>query len=193
MVSCSSRESKLLLEPSQALGTVLAGETVKVAGIKKQVVLILPQWAANSTAGESFKTALKKQGVTIAFTTSADMGDPMGRSPIGLKSADFFNALEKGADTGAIVSLAGAPLLNAQDLARLNSNHPPVLVVTTSSLGNVLGAPADETYLSRLLDAKVIQLAIVDGKYESNAQSAGKTDATQQLFFQHYSILRNHE
>lgn len=191
VVSCSPKEGKLLLEPSQALGTVLAGETVQAAGTKKQIVLILPQWAAGSTAGESFKAALKRQAVTIAFTVSANVGDPMGRSPVGLKAADFLNALEKGGDAGAIVSLAGAPLLNAQDAAQLSSGHPPVLVVATRSLGDVIGVPGDGSYLAKLLDAKIIQLAIVDGGDQANAKSSGKLDATHQSFFQHYTILRS--
>jgi len=81
--------------------------------------------------------------------------------------------------------------LNSQDTARLNPNHPPVLVVATTSLGNVMGIPADRGYLSGLLQAKVLRLAIVSGESEPNAKPAGKTDSTEQLFFQHYSILRS--
>ena len=131
--------------------------------------------------------------MTVAFTLSAEMGDPMGRNPIGLKPVDFFKALEKGASVGAIVSLAGAPFLNAQAKAQLSPIHPPALVVATSSLGNVLGVPGDRLSLSGLLDTKVIQLAIVDGESGPNEQSAGKTDATHRLFIQHYTILRSHD
>ena len=66
-----------------------------------------------------------------------------------------------------------------------------MLVVATSSLGNVLGVPTDRAYLSDLLNAKVVQLAIVGGESQINATSAGKTDATEQLFFQNYTILRS--
>lgn len=190
-VSCSPKEDKLLLEPSQALGTVLAEETVQAVGTKKQIVLILPQWAVSSKAVKSFEAALKKQGVTVAFTVSANVGDPMGRSPVGLDAADFLNALGKGGDAGAIVSLAGAPLLNAQDAAQLHSGHPPVLVVATRSLGDVIGVPDDGSYLAKLLDAKIIQLAIVDGGDQSNAKSSGKLDATHHSFFEHYTIMRS--
>lgn len=161
--------------------------------MKKQVVLILPQRAANSTTEERFKAALKKQNLTVAFTIVADVGDPMGRNPLSLKSADFLDALQKGADTGAIISLAGAPLLNTQDMAQLAASHPPVLVVATRSLGDVLGVPVDRNYLTGLLDAKVVQLAIVDGNSEPDAKPTGKVDATQQLFSQNYSILRGHD
>ena len=197
LVSCERKEDKILQEPSQALGTVLGDETVQAAGGKKTVVLILPQWAANSTAAESFKSALKKQGLTVAFSILADVGSPMGRNGVGLKSADFFVALEKGEGAGAIVSLAGPPLLNAQDMTRLNPNHPPILLVATQSLGygpdgSILGVPADQNYLSGLLDAKIVQLAIVDSGDHSNAEPSGNLDAAHQSFFQHYSILRSH-
>jgi hypothetical protein len=189
LASCR-KETSLLLEPSQVLGAVLAEETARVAGTKKQVVLIVPKWAASSAVGESFKAALKKNGLHIAFTLSADMGDPMGRDLIGLKAADFFSALEKSASAGAVVSLAGAPFLNEQDAARLGSEHPPVLVVATSSLGEVMGIPGNLPYIAGLLKAKIIQLAIVDGKPEPASQVSEKRDANQQLFSQHYRILR---
>jgi hypothetical protein len=41
------------------------------------------------------------------------------------------------------------------------------------------------------MDAKIIQLAIVDGSPASAAQFPGKTDATHQLFAQNYRILRS--
>lgn len=190
-VSCAPKQGKVELEASQALGSMLAQETMHAAGAKKHVVLILPQWGANSTVGESFTATLKKHGVSVESTVTAYVGDPMGRQPIGLKSTDFFNALKKGAGTGAIVSLAGAPLLDGQDATQVNPNHPPVLVVATSSLGNVLGIPADRAYLSGLLSAKVVQLAIVGGESQTNTMPAGKSDSTEQLFFQNYTILRS--
>src|ERR1700722_10046528 len=87
LVSCGRKEGKILQEPSQALGTVLGEETAQAAGGKKTVVLILPQWAANSTAAESFKSALKKQGLTVAFSILADVGKPMDRNGVGFKAA----------------------------------------------------------------------------------------------------------
>src|ERR1017187_3584044 len=97
LTSCTSKETRDLLEPSQALGTVLAEETVRAAGASKQVALILPHWGASTTVGESLKAALKKQGFTVLFTVTADVGDPMRRGLVGLKPADFLSAMEKAA------------------------------------------------------------------------------------------------
>jgi len=188
--SCTRKETKRLLEPSQALGTVLAEETARAAGPRKQVALILPHWAAASSAGDSFKAGLNKKGLAVSFTLSAPMGDLMGRHPVGLKAADFLATLERGDKVGAIVSLAGAPLLQAPDLARLKPDHPPVLVVATSSLGQVMGVPGKRSALASLLEAKVIQLAIVDGGAEPGTAPSGKLDAAHRSFSEHYHLLR---
>lgn len=189
LTSCSSSESKLQLEPARALGTVLAEEAVRAAGAKKQVALILPHWGAESTAGETLKSALKKQGVSVLFSVTANMGDPMRRGPIGLKAADFFAALEKASGAGAVVSLAGAPLISASEAARFDAGHPPVLVAATSSLGNVMGVRGDPLQLASLLEARVIQVAIVDSA-SPGAQASGKTDETHRVFDQNYQLLR---
>ena len=124
LTSCTSKETKALLEPSQALGTVLAEEAVRAAG------------------------------------------------------------------DGIVVSLAGAPLLTLEEAARLSPQHPPVLVVATASLGNVIGVTGDRNRLAGLLEARAVQLAIVDGAPEPPAPPAAKMDSAHQLFSQHYRILR---
>jgi hypothetical protein len=189
---CQPKEAKVLLEPSQALGVVLAEEAARAAGAKKQVALIEPDasWGTISPAETAFKDALSKLGCSITVTKSANLGDPMRRGPIGLKAGDFAEALEKGAVAGAIVSFAGAPRLNPGELARVGRNHPPVLVVATATLGDVPGIRADPLELAPLLDAKVIQLAIVDGGADSAAPASAKSDAWHQLFDQHYRIMR---
>jgi hypothetical protein len=191
LLSCKPTETKVLLGPSEALGTVLAEETTRIAGARKQVAIISPDanWGAVSAAEEAFKNALKKQGFTTVTAKAANLGDPMRRSQLGLKAGDFLDALEKSADAGAIVSFAGAPMLGPDETARVQAGHPPVLVVATASLGNVPGIWGDPVQLARLLEAKTIDLVIVDGA-DPAAPSAGKSDAAHALFAQNYSILR---
>jgi hypothetical protein len=190
LTSCAPKETKVLVQSSEALGAVLAEETVRAAGAQKRVAIISPaHWGGTSIAEEAFTAALQKQGLSTFTVKSADLGDPM-RGQVGLKSVDFVEALQQAADAGAVVSFAGAPLLQPGEGARLSPGHPPVLVVATATLGKVRGVWANPEQLGRLLDAKVIQLAIVDGSPESAAQSPGKTDATHQVFAQHYLILR---
>ena len=104
---------------------------------------------------------------------------------MGLKAPDFFEALEKAKDAGAIVSFAGAPLLKPEEIGQVDPHHPSLLVVATASLGEVPGVPGTRADLAALLDAKILQLVIVDGA----ADSPAKTDATHELFSQHYLIL----
>jgi hypothetical protein len=190
-LSCAPKEMKVLLGPSEALGTVLAEETTRIAGAKKEIAIISPDvhWGAVSTVEEAFKSVLKKQGFTIVTAKAANLGDPMRRGQVGLKAGDFVDALDKSADAGAIVSLAGAPILSAGDATRVRPDHPPVLVVATASLGNVPGIWGDPIQLARLLEAKTIDLAIIDGA-DPAAQASGKSDATHELFAQNYRILR---
>jgi hypothetical protein len=186
--ACSPKETKALLLPGSALGAVLAEETIRAAGTKKNIAVIThdANWGPTTTVEETFQAALKKQGFSVVTAKSANLGDPMRSGEVGLKAADFFEALEKSSDAGAIVSFAGAPLLRPGDAARVPAEHPPVLVVSTAMLGNLPGVPVEPMQLGRLLDARVIQLAIVDG----SEPAAPKADATHELFAQHYRKLR---
>ena len=190
-LSCTPKETKVLLGPSEALGTVLAEEATRAAGAKKQVAVISPDanWGAVSTAEESFKNALKKQGITVVTAKAANLGNPLRRGQVGLRAGDFFDVLDKSADAGAIVSFAGAPILSAGDATRVQPGHPPVLVVATASLGNVPGIWGDPVQLAGLLEAKAIDLAIIDGA-DPSGQPSGKADAAHALFAQNYRILR---
>ena len=194
LTGCTSKQTQSLVQPSQALGTVLAEETIRAAGPKKQIAIISPDanWGPASEAEDSFKSALKKQGYSAVAAKSANLGDPMQSGPVGLKSADFFEVLEKFPDAGAIVSFGGLPLWKPGDATRLLPDHPPVLVVATAMLGKVPGVPTDRMQLASSLDTKTIQLAIIDGA-EPDARMAGKTDASHELFSQNYRILRRPE
>src|ERR1035437_2663850 len=171
LTSCAPKAAKVLIQSSEALGIVLAEETAQVAGAKKRIAIISPaNWGPTSTAEETFTAALKKQGFSTFTVKSADLGDPMRRGPFGLKSADFLEAIQQAADAGAVVSFAGAPLMQPGDASRLSPGHPPVLVVATATLGKVRGVWANPEQLGRLLDARIIRLAIIDGSPESAAR-----------------------
>jgi hypothetical protein len=189
--ACKPKEIKALLEPSQALSSVLAEEAVRLAGAHKQVALITPDasWGPPSNVEEALKGTLRKQGFIVVTAKAADLGNPMLSGVIGLKAADFFEVLEKSTRTGAVISLVGAPLLTPGDAARLSPDHPPVLVVATAMLGDKMGVRGDPLQLARLLEAQVIQLAIIDGG-EPAANPPGRPNPTRELFVQNYRILR---
>ncbi len=188
---CKPQALQTLLEPSEALASVLADEAARIAGTKKQVALITPDasWGPPSLVEQELKAALKKHGMTVLTVKAANLGNPMTSREIGLKAPDFFEALEKSANAGAVISLAGAPLLKGGDAARLNPDHPPVLVVATATLGDKRGVHGEPLEMARLLEAKVIQLAIVDGA--GPAQSGAKADPAREIFAQNYHILRH--
>ncbi|MDB6121549.1 MAG: hypothetical protein JWQ71_542 [Pedosphaera sp.] len=189
--SCTPKETQDLLKPTQALGKVLADETAQIAGTKKRVVIITPDasWGGTSSAEKSFATALKKRGFTVVDTKAVNVGDPMKSGQVGLKMVDVLEALQKFPDVGAIVSFAGAPLVNLTDIANFPAEHPPLLVVAVATLGEVPGVATARTQLGQMLDAKIIQLAIIDGP-ESTGQKDGKPNPDRELFAQHYQTMR---
>jgi len=191
LTSCKPKETQTAQDAAQVLGIVLAEEALRAAGPKKEVALITADavWGPSSPVEVAFIAALKKQGGSIVTTRRANVGDPMRSGPIGLKAADFLEVLDQFSKVGAVVSLAGAPLLNAGESNRVMQDHPPVLVVATAMLGMTPGVPGDRTQLGRLLDAKIIHLAIIDGT-EPAGSTAGKADSAHQLFAEHYRILR---
>jgi hypothetical protein len=140
-LACRPDETKTLLEPSQALGAVLAEEAMRVAGANKSIAVIShdDSWGPPSPAEQAFKAALEKQGFSAFTAKSASLGDPMGRGGVGLQPDDFLEAVQKAAGAGAIVSFAGAPLLKPEDAPRLPPGHPPILIVATRNLGGQLG------------------------------------------------------
>lgn len=188
--SCKPSREQTLLEPSQALGKVLAEEAVLVTGVKKQVVLIVRAGpaAGESPTEETLRSALKKSGITIV-TVKADAGNPMMMKGQGLTATDFFGALDKSAGSGAVISLVGAPLLAPGDVVRLGSEHPPIMIVATSMLGNRIGVRNDPALLAQLLQSKTIQLAIIDGP-DLAIQATGTKDSAHETFAQNYHILR---
>jgi hypothetical protein len=191
LTSCTPKEIQAILQPSQALGAVLADETAQIAGAKKRVAIITPDanWGATSIAEKAFTAALKKQGFTIVETRTVNVGDPMKSGPIGLKSSDLLEVLKKFPDVGAVVSFAGGPIWLPAEAVNFPAEHPPVLVVAAAMLGEVPGIPTDKFKLAQMLDAKVIQLAIIDGT-ESAGQNGGKASPDREQFAQHYQTMR---
>ena len=188
---CRPKEVQALLEPSQALGEVVAEEAVRLAGANRSITLIThdTSWGPPSTAERALRAALKKQNATLDLVKAANLGNPMLSGEVYLKAADFLETMEKSARAGAVISLVGAPQLQEGDAARVTPTHPPVLVVATASLGDKMGVHTDPVRLASLLEAKLIQLAIIDGD-ALTTQPVAKSDPQRALFDQHYRILR---
>src|SRR5690349_15688094 len=105
LTSCRPSQTTSLLQPSQALGTVLAEEAAGLAGTNKRVAIVAPDatWGPTSAAEQSFKDALNKKGFQLMVAGNPNVGNPMRRGQIGLKGEDFVAALDKSAGVGAFV------------------------------------------------------------------------------------------
>jgi len=190
LTSCRPSQTTSLLQPSQALGTVLAEEAAGLAGTNKRVAIVAPDasWGPTSTAEQSFKDALNKKGFQLMVAGNPNVGNPMRRGQIGLKGEDFVAALDKSAEVGAFVCFAGAPLLKPDEAARISTHHPPVLIVATASLGNVAGVWSDPVQLAALIEADIVQVAVIDNPEPQ--PSPAKANAIRDLFVRHFRILR---
>ena len=75
--ACTPKETKTLLQPSSALGVVLAEETIRAAGSKKNIAVIThdANWGPASTVEEAFQSALRKQGFSIVTAKAANLGE----------------------------------------------------------------------------------------------------------------------
>ena len=184
--ACKPKEVNQLSDAASALRTVFAAETAKLAGATKQIVMIVPKVVPGATAnlGDEFKSAFQKEGLSVVEIKAVDLGNPMRYAEYGLKVADLIEAIEKHPQAGAIVSLVGLPKINHP--GQVPAIHPPILVVATAQIGMSPGVPANPSVLMQMLDAKIIQVAIVDG----SGTPTGKGDKASQLFNQHYQILR---
>jgi len=188
---CKPSEIQTLLGPSQALISVAAEEAASLVGAKKQVALIThdSSWGPPSSAEEALQHALKKLGLTVVTVKSASLGNPMLSGMIGLKAADFLEALQKSTGSGVVLSLVGAPQFTPYEIARVPAEHPPVLIIATAMLGDKMGVRGDPLQLASLLEAQVIQLAIIDGA-DPAPNTSGKQDSAREVFAHHYHILR---
>src|SRR5512140_3130493 len=84
--ACQPNDMQALLEPSQALASVLAEESLRVAGARKQVALITHDisWGPPSTTEQTLRAVLKKHGATLLTVKAANLGNPMFSGEIGL-------------------------------------------------------------------------------------------------------------
>ncbi len=190
--SCTPKKVEDLLQSSKAVGVVLAEEAMHAAGANKIIALIAPdtQWGAVSTVEKEFRSTLQSKGFSVIVAKSAYLGDPIRIGRVGLQSTDFLEGMQNAAKAGAVVSLAGVPLLTPSDAARVQADHPPVLVLAVASLGEEPGLPGNRPRLESLLEVKVIQLAIIDGGDDTGTNSSAKSDSVHALFAQNYRILR---
>jgi len=189
--SCGQNTSKTALKPSVALGSVLAEEAINLAGKSNKVAIIShdASWGPASPVEAAFTAELKKRGFSSFIAKAATLGDPMHGGEVGLHPADFAEALQNAGDAGVVVSFAGPPLLTANDAAKVAPTHPPILIVATAGMGDQPGFPGSLGRVEQLLDARIIQLAIVDGGMGPDAPAPKKTDVTHELFARNYSIL----
>src|SRR5258708_6018433 len=117
--------SNLNVPLHQAVGQIMAEETLRVAGHTGGVVLVTTDTAHAPELKvqiEAFEKELKRRGITVKEKVTLDPGDnPKYRPGAGLSAKRFLKIVRKHPGTDAIVSFVGAPQLSEVEIAQLKS------------------------------------------------------------------------
>lgn len=156
-------------QPHEALGEVLAQETIKLLGTGGKVIIIsrdthtFPN-PASDTQLKRFEQVLKKGGVKAGTLHLLKM------NPIGLMMVppgDFLEIIKKGSDADVIVSFLGPPVLSDEQIAKLGNKRPKIIAVCSGEM------PA-RINLKQMFDEKLLRAAVLSRK-NPPARSAGSS------------------
>ena len=128
LASCKPKETRVLLQPSQALGVVLAEQTAQLAGAKKHIAVIAPDanWGPTSTVEESFKAALAESKTPMAKPAAPEASP----EPAFVKAVEGTLA-QKGKFNGGVLAF-GVPRAEPITMTPGGMTMPPSLGVAQS-------------------------------------------------------------
>jgi hypothetical protein len=169
------------LRPHEALGQTVAGEALKLLGPGGRVILVTRDLAlfknppVKAQVG-SFCQALKKGGGTVGVTNHIKI-DPLRL--VSVPPGDFFLILKKASEPDVIVSFLGPPVLNPEQVSKLEEKRPKVVALCT-------GAMPRQVNLKRLFDDKLLHVAVISRTpLAANAPEFGSVQAC----FDHWYAL----
>jgi hypothetical protein len=175
------RSPELNVSLHQAVGQVMAEETVKIVGHVGKIVLIsmdpahAPELKVQISAFEKHLKLLG--GITVQERIVLDPGDnPKFRPGSGLSAKRFLKIARKHQGVDALVSFVGAPQVEETDLAQLKT--PPKFIAETRSPERSMV----------LLDKKILLAAIVP-RFEFPAPGPRKPGTSRQWFDRYFQVV----
>lgn len=156
-------------QPHEALGEVLAQETIKLLGTGGKVIILgrntvtFPN-PASDTQLKRFEQTLKKGGVKVTTLHLLKM------NPISLMmvpSGDYLEIVKKCSEADVIVSFLGPPALSDEQLGKVGSKRPKVVAVCSGEM------PA-RVNLKQMFDEKLLHAAVLSRK-NPPARAAGSS------------------
>ena len=174
---------KVDLDPYEVLGTVTAEETAKLLGDKGKVLVIVRDTGPDrnpSTEAElrAFQQALKKRaGLSVEVERFRVTPMLMMATGGALPADELFKALERHANTGAVVLFLGFPLLADPEIDALRQAGIKSVVVSALRPG-----------YKRLLERQAINVAIVP-RPDAPAPGGPAPRTVRERFDQQYRIL----
>jgi len=148
---CSGRpkfDKRPILEAGQMIGE----ETLKLIGRKGNVVVVTMDNRYGKLQVNEFRRTIEKQPGAEMTAVEYVTNDQLAKGAMGsaLSSETFLKLIQKFSDVSAIVSLVGPPVLTDQEISRLDTKIPKVVVFAPLGFG-----------IRKLLEEQVVQVAIV--------------------------------
>jgi hypothetical protein len=171
------------VRPQEALGAAMARETRKQLGAGGRIHLIrrdtavYPNPAADAQI-RAFYRELRKAGASVA-TTTVIKKDPL--SLLSVPPGDFYKILEKASEPDVIASFMGPPMLTADQLAKLGSKRPKIVVVCSGDMPR-------QVDLKRRFEQKLVETAILSRRETPSALPASDS---LQAWFDHFFVVVN--
>jgi hypothetical protein len=167
--------------PHQALGEMLANESLKLLGPGGRIGLMARETEVFKNPAHDiqlmrFHRVIGKAGVKVAFSRLVKV-DPLrvAAVPVG----ELFQLLKKASDVDVVVSYLGAPQWTDKQLAELGEKRPKIVAVC-------LGVSVDE--IRRLFQRKAFDVAIIDRR--NPAHVPPKSNDTAAWFDYLYEVVR---
>jgi hypothetical protein len=169
--------------PHEALGEVMARETLRQLGSGGRILLIrrdtslYPNPAADAQI-RAFHRAVRKAAASVAATTIIKK-DPL--SLLSVPPGDFYKILEKTSESDVIASFMGPPMLTADQLAKLGDRRPKIVAVCSGDMPR-------QADLKRRFEQKLVETAILS---RLDVPSGLPASDTPQAWFDHFFVVAN--
>ena len=168
-------------KPHEALGRVLAEESLKLRGGGGRIFVITRDTAAFKSPGidaqlKSFSATLKQAGAGVTSTNLMKV-DPL--RPVNVPAAEFLKILGGLSENDVVASFLGPPILSNAQLAQLGTKRPRVAAVIPADLARYAN-------LKQLFEIQLLHAAILN-RTEVNAPAPAAD--TLQAWFDHLYLL----
>ena len=172
---------RLDARPQEALGEVVARETLKLLSPGGHIILVTRDTVTFENPAvdaqiKSFQRTLARGGAQVTATNLIKL-DPLRLATV--PAGDFFQILKKASEADVIVSFLGPPALSPEQRAKLDEKKPKVIAVCTGGIPGQMN-------LKRIFEENLLQVAVIS---RANATARAPASDNAQAWFDHLYAL----